>query len=443
MNPERTERRLAAAAMVFRCLMWFPVWMLLLSLRQSGAVNLLPCCGILLAAACVTAFWSRYWKLRHRGLYPVRTGFLIALVLLPLAAGASWLLMRLSGGVVTIVLAVGVTLLVSALTAHKEPDMLFAPPVYGTYLALTAAAVLMLTFAHVSVPMTLVLAVTCVESGGFFLLRNQFTLRRLVNRRSLVETDVPRGIKRMNLLLAGGMFALLLVLFLCRVPLLGLLQWMERAALVAVRAVLFAINWLIGRFGGDAPESDERPAGSADPSLLESIQDPSPLWLLLWVPVLYVVFRLGQEWLSDVREWLAVWLRGRRAQYGNTAAPDEKLSALGYVDTETRTEQEPTDRQKRRSWRKEVRAWQRLPDGEEKFFAGYALLLRAPAWQGELPREADTVREVCAQWQAAHGTELDAVTADFQGVRYAGAAFSAGNLADMTGALEAVAAMKN
>lgn len=444
MNPERTERRLAAAAMVFRCLMWFPVWMLLISMQQASPGALLPSCGILLAAACVTAFWARFWKLRHRGMYPLRTALLIGLVLLPAAAGTVWLLMRLTGGFMTVLLPTAVTLLVLALTAHKEPDMLYTAPVYGAFLALTAAASLMMTFAGLPLPMTLILAVTGAESAGFFLLRNQFTLRRLVNRRSVVETDVPRDIKRLNLLLTGGVFALLLAIFLFRTPLLMLLRWMERAALIAVRAVLFAVNWLIGRFGGDAPEYAERESGMPR-ELISDAQTNNPLWLLLWLPVIPVVVFVWREFLSQLIASLRELLAGlfhRGGAQGEASAAPSAASELGYTDTETRTEREETVREKRRSWRREVRAWERLPDGEEKFFAGYALLLRAPAWGSEQPREADTVREICAQWQAKHGAGLDAVTADFQGMRYADLAFSASAADHISAALTEAAAKR-
>ena len=89
MDPERSERRLSAAAMVFRCLMWFPVWMLLLSIRQQGAEMLLPASGILLLASYVTAVWSRIWRLHFGTVYPWRGRLMTWLMLLPAACGAA------------------------------------------------------------------------------------------------------------------------------------------------------------------------------------------------------------------------------------------------------------------------------------------------------------------------------------------------------------------
>ena len=76
-----------------------------------------------------------------------------------------------------------------------------------------------------------------------------------------------------------------------------------------------------------------------------------------------------------------------------------------------------------------------LPDGAEKYYAGYSLLLRAPAWGGDQPRASETVREICAHWAEQTGGGLDKVTADFQAHRYAENALPAGAVAEMEKAL--------
>ena len=106
---------------------------------------------------------------------------------------------------------------------------------------------------------------------------------------------------------------------------------------------------------------------------------------------------------------------------------------------ETVTEPSEKPRQKKRLWNRALRRWEKLPDGDEKFYAGFRLLLTAPCWtEGEL-RESDTVREICGKWMRGHQPEnaLDAAAADYHAGRYAGTGLPAEALRDMAAALAA------
>ena len=438
MDPERSEQRLSAAAMLFRCLMWFPVWMMLLSIRQKGADMLLPASGILLLASYVTAVWSRIWRLHFGTVYPWRGRLMTWLMLLPAACGAAYAVYRMTGGITPSVLAAGVPLIFLAVTADKQADTLFGAPCYGAYLALTTGAALFMRIAGVPVPMTVILVLTCVQSGGFFLLRNQFMLRRLVNRRSARETDVPREIRRLNLVLTLVIFGVITVLLLFRAPLTELLRMMTAGAYLAVRFVLQCVYKLINFFGGDTPGYEERPEGN-DAALMQPDGTIHPLWLLLWIPILFAAYCVWKvfvsEWVYDIRMALGDWIRRLRGVPEEHRALPAVTEDEAYTDTETRTVRGQSARQAKRTWKKELRQWRKLPDGAEKFYAGYSLLLRAPAWGGDQPRASETVREICVHWAEQTGGGLDAVTADFQAHRYAENALPAGAVAEMEKAL--------
>lgn len=441
MDPERSEKRLAAVAMLFRCLMWFPVWMLLLSFQWQGVENLLPCTGLLLGASYLTAIWARIWKLHFGTVYPMRGRMMSLLLLVPAICGTVYLLQRMTGDMVYSVLLAGVTMTVLCATAHKPAETLYAAPVYGAYLVLTVCALLFLMLAGLPVPMTLVLILTGVQSAGFFVLRNQFMLRRLVNRRSNRETDVPRDIRRMNLALTGMIFLILIGGLLLRKPLGELIRLMETVAVLAVRLVLTVFYKAVNLFDGEPTGYSE--AETVNPAELMQPADGklSPLWMLLWIPVLLAAFRVWQvflsEWFYDLRMALGRMIRRLRGK----PEPAERVLAVtenaAYTDTETRTEKKPSARQERRTWRKEFRAWERLPDSAEKFYAGYQLLLRAPAWQGEPPRASETVREIREHWKSLCCGSLDAVTDDFHAHRYAEQTLPQQALADISAALAA------
>ena len=461
MDTERSEKRLAAAALLFRCLMWFPVWVLLLQFAQandeqqgqlnqmffflqelplshSGGGHILRCALLLLCVSYPVTLWSRFWKLRCGKVYYLRGKILTLLLLIPAVCGTSYLLVRATGSTAIPVLLTCVTLCVLAAGADKPADTLFAPAIFGAYLALTVCAVLFLRLAHFTVPMTWFLTVTCVQTVGFFLLRNQFMLRRLVNRRSNVETEVPPDIRKINLLLSCLIFSILLGALIFREPLGDVLRFMEAVAAGAVRLLLTGFYKLVNFLGGDTPGYTEFEE-AADETAVTPEGKLNPLWLLLWIPLLLAAYRVWQvfvsEWVYNLRMALGRLIRRLRGQ--NEPAADRAVvkENAGYTDTETRAEKQPTARQAKKAWRKELRAWKKLPDSTEKFYAGYQLLLRAPAWKGDVPRASETVREIETHWADLHGGGLGAVTEDFQMHRYAELTMPAGAIAEMEKAL--------
>ena len=441
MPTDRSELHLTVGAVFCRCLMWFPVWMLLLSVLDGGAKKLLPCCGILLASAFLTALWARFWKLRFAA-YPMRAIAAVCMLLIPMLFAVPWVLWRMTGGIMTVILPSAVTLIFLAWTADGEPDTLFSVKIYTAFLTLSVLGALLLAAVQLPVPTTLLLTVISVESCGFFLLRNQFMLRRMLNRRSVRESEVPPEIRRGNLLLAVGIILLLMGIVLCRAPFLRLLGWLREVTVLLAAMLLRGFSRLIAMLGGNAPEAEADQAHPTGEPQIPETAAGNPFWLLIWVPVILIAIYIWRvflsEWVYDIREAISLLIQrlrsSRQQETGRLLAQN-----AAYTDTETREKPRPSAGRLRRNWKKKLRAWHKMPGSCEKFYAGYLLLLEAPAWRENLPHDADTVQEIRGQWQRLYGTELDAVTDDFEVHRYAEKPLPEDALSAMVAALERAA----
>ena len=227
--------------------------------------------------------------------------------------------------------------------------------------------------------------------------------------------------------------------FLFREQLITLLANMrDRAA----RSVIYLIRMLtraMGKlFGEDYYETE--------PDGMPPEQPPegtfSPLWLVFWIPIILVTWyiwrNLLSEWADVIRDALArllAILRGKRLKDGvYRIVPDSDE----YYDTETTAEKPLSARKQRRKWRQKLHAWKKLPDTQEKFYAGYALLLESPVWEQDELRDSDTVREIRGKWLCHHtpAHALDAVTEAYHTDRYAERGLPAQAVAELTAVLE-------
>ena len=168
----------------------------------------------------------------------------------------------------------------------------------------------------------------------------------------------------------------------------------------------------------------------------------NPFWLLLWIPVILVAVVIWRNLLSDwvyvLRSMIARLIAFLRGDFRRSDTKRHKSAPGEFFDTETILRRPLTAREEKRRWRKMLRAWKAMPDSREKFYAGYQLLLTAPAWEtGEL-RDSDTVREIRGKWLAHHTPQdaLDAVTAAYHTDRYAERGLPERAIPELAAALE-------
>lgn len=438
MQPHR-KLILTGTALFCRCAAWYPIWLLVLSLGKAGGVYASMCTLLLCsvpAAVCV-----RICRLHFRK-NSLRARFFSAAATVLAAAASIYMVRHFSGSLIAACITAGLTVLCPLRGIEAEPEDLFPVNAYVAFLTGAVIVTAMLSVAHLPAHSGLTLCAVGLISALYFLLRNQFMLLRFVNRRSSTEADVPKEIRRSNLMLVLGVILLLAVLWVFRAPLLHLMAWMQDAARWLAGTLLELITRLIARLGGNAPDPMPADTGSTAPE--PSFHGKSnPLWMLLWIPVfaiaLYMWRTLLSDWVYDIRLWISQLLRKFRHDEDAEAAC-RRNEAAEYYDTETVLRPEQTARKRRMRWKKALRRWQKLPDSTEKFYAGYQLLLQAPCWTDSELCDSDTVREIREKWMQHHTPQdaLDAVTDAFHTDRYAEQGLPSEAIAALTHALQAL-----
>ena len=399
-SPDKARALLSALALFCRSAAWFPLWMLLFSLTPRRALPLsaaaLTVCGMLISML------SRQLHIRYR-IERTRAGILSLLTALPLSALCGYAVLLLTGGLTVTVTVTALHCIMSLRKADADADELFAVRGYTAFLTGSVLVPVMMYFAKQEIPVNLLIGVIGAVSAGFLLLRNQFMLLRLVNRRTNIDTDVPQEIRRGNLLMLLGITVLPAAVFVFRAPLLALLQQMADTALLLLGMLLRGIAGLVAWLGGDAPLSDQAEAAQAAEEQLTPPGSASPLWALLWIPFFavtcYVWHMFLSGWAEAIRDAFGT-LMLRLTRPGQFAGAGKNASGAEYTDTETAAHPVRTGTL-RKSWKKQVRKWQRMPDepAEAKFYAGYRLLLDAPAWERGSIKESDTALAVCGKWE--------------------------------------------
>lgn len=423
-------------ALICRALGWYPLWLLLFTLDGRG--DMFPAMGVLFGVSLVSAGCLRILLLRlyaHK-----RLAFLLSLLQTFLAAAAAAAGCRLLGcGMFISILAAAVTVISTHCRLRGETDTLFPVNAFAAFLSGVAVSTAMLRIAHQTTYIMQTIAVAGFVAALFFLLRNQLMLRRFVNRRSSTATDVPQEIRRSNLLMVGGIIALLAVVFIFHEPLVRLLLQIQNALIRLLFALAGFILHLVERLKGDPP-SEILEETAEDVTRRLASGSHSPLWLLLWIPYIAVAVFIWREflsdWVYDIRMLLQD-LRARLRKQDKAAAQIRRTEREEYYDTETKLKRENKSSRLKKEWRRALRRWQSMPDGSEKFYKGYRLLLDAPCWTENLLLDSDTVREVREKWAAYYTPQdaLDAVTADFHADRYAEKGLPAEAIRDLTAAL--------
>ena len=449
----RSKKLLTAAALFCRSLAWFPLCILLPSLRAEDGQNRMLA-GLMeeirmtihsdaqiLLPALLICFLSFAVQMAARAvgerfrMLPRKAFALKLAAALPAATVSIFAVYRMSGSLFNAVVLTAAAILLPLHGIDNPPEKLFAQPHYVAFLTAVILSALALHLAEQPTFTGWLFAVTAVISALFLLLLNQFMLLRLVNRRSNAETPVPSEIRRSNLVMVIGMLLLMTAILVFRKPLTAVLIWMRDTAAAAFWKLVIKIIQNKGPvMGTEEAEEDILPPPPGS--------EASFLWTLVWIPVLFVMWivwrNLLSDWVYEIHQLLRRLIAFLRGETRSAGSRKRTAESEEYYDTET-TEQKPlTKKQKKRRWRQQVRAWRSLPDSREKFYAGYQLLLTAPAWEADELRDADTVQEIREKWLNHHTPQdaLDAVTSAYHTDRYAERGLPEQAVAELSAALD-------
>ena len=435
---------LTVMALLCRALGFYPLWLLLLSLCPADAM--LPAMGILLGTAFVTGVCARL--LRQRLYARKRLSFWLSGLWTVLSAAicAGGVMLLTHSPVISTVTA-AVTVIGTHRKADADPADLFTVNGDVAFLTCAVIATVMLAAAYQDTHLTMTLGVIGTVEALYLLLRNQLMLHRFVNRRSSTETAVPAEIRRGNLTLVIGLIVLLAVIFVFHTPLVHFLEWLHQSLIRLVYAVGRFLYHIAERLSGAAPEEAEEILIGEEAELPQTAGKSNPLWMLLWIPFIAVAWVIWREflsdWVYDIKMFL-IDLAARLRKSDPDAQVIRRTAAGEYYDTETTLRRTENERSRKRAWRRELRRWHARPDGSEKFYAGYRLLLEAPCWESGMLRQSDTVREIRDKWAEyfTPDSALDAVTSDFHADRYAEQGLPEEAIRDLAAALERIRTVK-
>ena len=369
----------------------------------------------------------------------------ISLLLAALAVGI-WRFWLLTPSLMTLAALIG-TFVFLLIRCGKEPADLFDTHVFVFFLTIQSIGLLILCKAFPDTnPLSWGCGITIAESILFFFLRNQYTLQRFISRRTHENAEIPKEIRRGNLLLLTGTLAFCGLGFFLRKPILALLRGAKLAAVQVFRAFVFLFQQIVPLLNTPNPTEKlpNEPMNSDLPTA-----DSNPLWGLLWLIVIPTCFFLLRSLFSgvlhDVMLEIAQFfanLRKKRPQHSFVGSDD-------FTDTVTicaADHSEQSAAKLRRDWLKQYKQWCKSPASDDKFYVGYHLLETAPVWMDEMPRSSDTIAQISRKWDDSLantlGCDLHTVTDGYHAERFGGMVRPAQALDDLSDALRAAAKSK-
>lgn len=219
----------------------------------------------------------------------------------------------------------------------------------------------------------IVLTALVIAAASVFVF-NQRNISLLYARRSANPAEMPRNIRRFNLLLTGGFCGIFLLLFLFCGPLSGALTELFKAIVRGI--ILFFESLFAGGIEGDDEAPDFSESGSYSP--LSAGNDA--LILLLYVVTAVVVLAGLFFAVRAVIRFIAEKLHSRPSVAENLAE--------GYTDYLTFERERSGDRGQ--SFRRAVKAYRKETDPALKYRSGYRAFMLWLAQRGCEPFFSDT-----------------------------------------------------
>ena len=262
----------------------------------------------------------------------------------------------------------------------------------------------------------------CITAGA-----NYRGIDRHMTRRGHSKTRLPGKVRRNNLLMIIGLYALGALVLLLRKPLVTGLKFLFWGIVLVIQWIFDLIVSLIPTKAGDGRQSFKpwlAESGAAEQATKNNGE--VVFWIVIGACMLFLIAIAVRPLLEKLREKFAAlharimrWLRKR-----SDAAIGE--STGDYVDvTEEITGNSVTERKVSatglRGWKREMRKFSRMPAGRDRFVEGYRLLLRGGTLRGVKLGLSDTPQETGEKMKPVlSGADMDAVTEQAEEIVFSG-----------------------
>lgn len=242
----------------------------------------------------------------------------------------------------------------------------------------------------------------------FVVIANQANIDKCTKQRDAGKAALPRGLRRYNAVLVGGIFAVSLGLFIFARPLGTML--MTALATVAV-AVMFVIDWLSGLFGSPEEFEVETSEGADRLSNISdrfggSANDIVMTLIVVLAVVLLIVFR-KQLWNAFKRAFAAIF-RNRPKGFDLPYA-DEIMSSDA---------KRLSPRAEKKAERELARQYARETSPAHRYRLGYALFLARLRHTEDPPVPSDTTDIHREKGERVWNADLSGFSETYNKVRY-------------------------
>lgn len=266
----------------------------------------------------------------------------------------------------------------------------------------------------------------------YALTQNQSNIDFMMARRKHKMEHLPGVVRQRSLVLTLGVLAALLICIL----LTPQITWLFTQALTGIKVLLLGILRFIYNLipSGSSEETlEEAAAGDSDGfGGMGGAEEGSPWWdYIMWPLITLVVVWLIYTYRDDImRWWITLWrtltakVRGalfsapKRARIGGGDEGDYEDEVVELSAMEVKEELR-RDGFRFRDWKRAVKAYRQMADGEEKYRRGYQLSLQWLAWKKVPLLSSDTPLEVLEKAKKVLSeSEWTAVTDWYNQIRY-------------------------
>lgn len=258
----------------------------------------------------------------------------------------------------------------------------------------------------------------------FFIVKNQGNIDHLMERRHHDLSHLPKKIRYYNLALLAGILTVLITAFALRNQLAILLGHVKDWFFAFIAAVIRFVGWLVSLLVNDEPATPE-PMEPDTPGMMPGQAGDQRDWTFLLVLIILIALVLLRKpiWRAICSAWnrvrnlfLSFWRRSGKAALNPTgnAYYDDHIEELTHT-VKTKEEKKWT----KRRFRKEYKAYQSMPQNEQKLYFGYRLIQQWLVWSGHELLPSDTTWRICEKGSNQLASpQLSMATDDYNEVYY-------------------------
>lgn len=305
----------------------------------------------------------------------------------------------------------------------KEYHSILDRPLFTVFLVEGVSSVVLYVFNHEPFPLFSFVLCLLILSAAYGVSRNQGNLDFLMERRGHSFSHLPARIRYYNIRLLAVILAGMAVFFLLCFPIASLVQSFFELIRQLIASIpkgesYYENGVLYAPVATPAPEG-EIPAGSS-----------SPWWNILTILIiaglLVLLIRNGKKILRAILDAFQRFLLAiRRVMTRHQFADPNKVESEYYVDEDIVVEEAPlaeedlTEKQRLRRWKRQYRQFRRMPEGSEKLRLGYGLAIAGMKLKNFPLSPGDTPLEVLDKTASVlQNSHLTYTTPVYNQVRY-------------------------